>query len=329
MASNIDPTVPSASSALLSAPVRANFAAAKSEIEALQGVAGSAVQPGDPVSDLTETASAKIMTDAERTKLDATREVLTAERTYYVRTDGNDSNTGLGDSAGGAFLTIQKAIDVVCSLDCSIYRAKIVLGNGTHDGSVELKSYIGSVPPRITGELRTAVVTNSGISLGSGGATIYAVNCGAWTLEGFELRGGHHGLYAAGSLTYVHLRHNFALGACGHTQLLAHNGAYVGHGEQDGSGHKIVGSAENHVWCTSGGLVWFRWGVTLEGTPNFSEAFVNCRHAGIVHVGESSYTGSATGKRYDVQTNGTVYGNGATGLPGNVAGTVDSTGVYS
>jgi len=43
------------------------------------------------------------------------RERLIASRTYYVRDNGNDSNSGLVNNSGGAFLTILKAWQTVCN----------------------------------------------------------------------------------------------------------------------------------------------------------------------------------------------------------------------
>ena len=89
-------------------------------------------------------------------EISGSREVLTSNRTYYVRTDGSDSNDGLTDSSGGAFLTIQKAVDVVAALDISVYDVTIQVKDGTYTGAVILEApLVGSGKLTIQGNSGT------------------------------------------------------------------------------------------------------------------------------------------------------------------------------
>ncbi|QUT07905.1 hypothetical protein KFK14_11250 [Sphingobium phenoxybenzoativorans] len=68
------------------------------------------------------------------------RDKLTGNRTYYVRTNGSDSNDGLANTAGGAFVTPQKAIDTVYrSLDLNGFIVTIQIADGTYIAPISLR----------------------------------------------------------------------------------------------------------------------------------------------------------------------------------------------
>jgi hypothetical protein len=116
------------------------------------------------------------------------REVLTANKIYYVRTDGSDSNNGLTNTSGGAFLTIQKAINVASLLDLSLYDVTIQLADGTYNSEVILKSFIGSGKIIIKGNTSTpanVIVTATNTSFDG---TIFGINYqGVYRLESFRI----------------------------------------------------------------------------------------------------------------------------------------------
>lgn len=96
---------------------------------------------GVPAGGSTGQALVKISGTDLDTGWAARREVLTANRTYYVRTDGSDSNNGLANTSGGAFLTIQKAINtIVGNLDLAGFTVTIQVGDGTYTGAASFSA---------------------------------------------------------------------------------------------------------------------------------------------------------------------------------------------
>lgn len=59
-----------------------------------------------------------------------TREKQTADRTYYVRMDGNDANNGLTDSPSGAFKTYERVFAAVNSIDANFLHTIVHFGPG-------------------------------------------------------------------------------------------------------------------------------------------------------------------------------------------------------
>jgi hypothetical protein len=87
-------------------------------------------------------------------------ELLTSDRSYYVRTDGNDSNTGLANNSSEAFLTIQKAINAASKLNFNGFSVTINIAKGTYNITTPLvsKDWIGEGTLTVKGESNTSTI---------------------------------------------------------------------------------------------------------------------------------------------------------------------------
>jgi len=257
----------------------------------------------------------------------APRERLTANRTYYVRTDGNDSNSGLVNSAAGAFRTIQAAVNAYQSLDCNGYDVTIQVADGTYTDPVFITYRFGAGNLYLLGNLTTPSnvllsTTATTITLGGhpSGSHVY--------IRGFKIQSSTESgiLSYGGPMVFIG---NLDFGPCATAAMYPSTNSYI----RPIANYTISGGGQAHVMAgRGGGLMQASPAitVTLTGTPNFSSAFAVINEAAACRIYNITFSGSATGKRYDVTMNGVlnVSGNGATYLPGNSAGTTATGGQY-
>lgn len=246
------------------------------------------------------------------------REVLTANRTYYVRTDGSDSNNGLADTSGGAFLTIAKAATVAATLDGATFNVTISAGSGTFSENVVLPAMLGSGTYTLTGA-------------GTGSTTIQAVRLATrseWTITSFKVSGGTN-LLELGAYSKCNQSGAIEFGT-GTEHVYGRANSYW----LCTANYTVSGAAARHWRFDEGGTV-FAFGrtVTITGTPAFSGNFAYILYGTSAIVGSMTFSGSATGSRFYVGNNSIIAtgGGGASYLPGNSAGTTDtaSGGIYT
>jgi hypothetical protein len=263
------------------------------------------------------------------------REVLTANRTYYIRSDGNDANTGLANNSGGAFKTTQKAMDVVAALDTSIYNVTIQCGDtGPFTGCV-LKAPLGSGTVIINGD--TANPSNYTFTKNGGSSYIFD---GQSAVGKFQISGVHpHDATAAyhiisGVAGNIIVANNNDYGDCINYLMAA---KYGGQLQISGANNKmscsttitapflcdtnsnlIAVSASTFTWLRNIAYSYFvlaRWGGVL------NLANLTCALAGF----------TATGSRYNSDSNAVVIvgGGGASFFPGSTSGSTSNGGLYS
>jgi copper chaperone CopZ len=220
----------------------------------------------------------------------ASREVLSADRTYYVRADGADTNSGLGNTAGAAFLTIQKAVNVAfTALDVSTYNVTLQIADGTYAENVTISApCVGTGTLSIKGNSGTPA--NVVVSPASGAAFTVSDNAKV-TIPDLKTAGGR--IVCSGN-------------------------------------YSISAGATSHVAAVNGNVRIQNVTVTLTGTPAFSTCYAIIWMNSLALLNGCTFSGSATGSRYDAYANGVIYtaGAGATYLPGDSGGTASAGGQY-
>jgi len=257
------------------------------------------------------------------------REKLTANRTYYVRTDGSDSNTGLVDSAGGAFLTIQKAVDVVQTLDVAGFTVTIQVADGTYTGAVTLANVVGwSVQGNLVLQGNTTTPANCIISTTSNNCIAHGDITG-WDVKGFKLQTTTSG--SCLSVTGGTLRlSNIDFGACLGSHIAASSNAIV----QMMTNYAISGGAAAHLDIQADGFYNAATRtITFLASVTFGSSFAFVSYKGQAWLHGMTFTLGAfavTAKRYTGTGNGVIFvnGGGANYLPGNVAGTTATGAQY-
>lgn len=263
------------------------------------------------------TGSKIIWADAPAFLLSHQREVLTANRTYYWRQDGSDSNTGLVDSAAGAFLTAQKAVDVlVASLDLGGYTVTIRRGGdagATYTGNISVGAWVGGGAIAIDGASRTHQPA-SGYCIALAGRLP-----GDVTVTNMKVATGGLSNGGVGSLV---IGAGIIFGECPglpHINVSA-RGARVG----VGSNYTISGSAGWHINAVHGGLLQCNFKtITVTSASTFTYFVNSATDAEVECIGDV-YSGSSfvTGQRYLAASGGIINTNGGstTYFPGTIAG---------
>ncbi len=269
------------------------------------------------------TAAGKALLDdanaaAQRVTL-GVRDVLSAARTYYVRTDGSDSNDGLANTAGRAFLTIQKGVDAAMALDNNGYDVTIQVADGTYAGVVTLKSFAGSGRITILGN----TTTPANVLISTTASCVSGTNItGTYLIDGVKLTTTSGSLVTLlGSSTYVELGRN-VYGTCTIRHITVNLGATV----DVVNDYTIDGGCQTHLYSQSGIIRDNSHTITITGTPAFSSAFIVSTGGGaLVLFTTNTISGSCTGNRFSVNSVASANFAGTT-IPGNALGAAGGGG---
>ncbi len=312
--------------AKVAAPAAADDIARKAEVDAAQAAAQTA---SVPVTRKINTTAP--LTGAGSLSSDLTLAITpgylripcTSDLNLYVRTDGNDANDGLANTAARAFKTITAAVNSLMRFDGRGYTADINIAAGTYaegvyfdyttapsgfgryilDGASSSTTIIAppvNVIGIYSGRDILLTVKNLRINVASGGTGMHASYGGYLLTEACAING------LAGA--------NTAFGAWSGGVLQGINGSFSG-------------SFVRPVHLPNFGMIQIEGTWSVAGSA--SQAFAIVSNGGLLIVQNVTFTGSMSGKKYEIVA-GIINSNGRgiNFLPGNIAGESNAGGQY-
>lgn len=263
------------------------------------------------------------------------REKLTADRTYYVRTDGSDSNDGLTNTSGGAWATLTKAWKYIClNLDLQSFTVVIQIADGTYDGMTTLgdvagvDSSFGHFYEPVGGGViifrgntgDRSAVTLVGVANSNYYCFEFANRSGAINIEYITMDGTNSdpvAMYRPGSYLIQYCR------------FINCSGRWCVYAGETGTivtvyDVELAGSCAVFFGVFSNAEAALYRKIALSGSGSISTAFVLMKmNASLQVYLNAGVTGTMTGKRYELTLNSSMELNGYT-LPGDSAGTTAS-----
>lgn len=285
----------------------------------------SGASTSDDVSNESDVAGATV-TDALNTLKAGQREVLTGNRMYYAApsgSGGSDSNDGL--TALTPFLTPQKAWDTILKLDLFGFVATIQIADGTYTAGIS--SAFAPVGGTVVIQGNSGTPANVLISTTSAHSFNFSGLPKNVTIKDLKVQTTTSGIgirAADKGVTVSFSNVNFGACATQHVQV-ASGGTVSAIGN-----YSITGGSVNHVRADGAGSQFngSTITVTLTGTPNFTQSFTWGFSSSVQNWFNWTFSGSATGTRYLVESNAVVntFGGGASYFPGNAAGSGTNSG---
>jgi hypothetical protein len=263
---------------------------------------------------------------------------LTANKTWYVRTDGNDANDGSANTAAKAFRTIQGALNYVSeNFNLGSYTGTIRVLQGQYNEHIILPKYNASTGViYIIGESENETIVKGGVTGVTSAGTYYIQNLTVKNFGTAWLSGSVNDIlfYIPQGVT-VHIANvaadfTTALTSASAGQVFFADGSIsIG---PNVSAELGVEAMVNNVFISQGGVLRLQNNITINGA--ILGAFCWCLGLGRFSRGTALPIVSGTvagGSKYRVEQNSICAsrGGGADYFPGTNPGTTATGGQYS